>query len=71
MLMAKKRKIISADETYIVSAGGAAPEGTVPAPSEAGGPGQRTAGAVGGAWVSGAEGAGPLTPARPLTATAC
>lgn len=71
MLMAKKRKIISAVEPYIVLAGGAAPEGAVPAPAEAGGPGQCAAGAVGGAWVSGAEGAGPLTRARPLTATAC
>lgn len=71
MLMAKKSKIISADETYIVLAGGAAPEGAVPPPAEAGGPGQRAAGAVGGAGVTGAESAGALTPARPLTATAC
>lgn len=50
--------------------GGAAPEGAVPAPPEAGGPGHGAAAAVGGTGISGAEGARALAPLGPLTAAA-
>lgn len=54
----------------IVVVGGAAPEGAVPAPPEAGGPGHGAAAAVGGTGISGAEGARALAPLGPLTAAA-
>lgn len=43
------------------AAGGAASEGAVSSPSEAGGPGKRPAAAAGGAGISGAQGLPGLT----------
>lgn len=70
MTMAAKRSINVVNKAVVTCAcfaGGAASEGAVSAPSEAGGPGERAAAAAGGAGISGTEGTGPHTPARPLT----
>lgn len=67
--MAAKRSINVVNKAVVTCAcfaGGAASEGAVSAPSEAGGPGERAAAAAGGAGISGTEGTGPHTPARPL-----